>query len=141
MAAATAENPRPRTLFQTLVRLQNPFMKWLLRSPLHFMVSSAYTVITFTGRKSGMIYSTPIQYGQAGSTVWAVTNGTYRWWRNLRGGAPVSLRLRGHDVRGQATISEDPAQVASALAIIYPKVAPERFAGMKQEMVAVRIEL
>ena len=29
------------------------------------------------------------------------------WWRNLRGGAQVTLCLKGNTVRGQATASQD----------------------------------
>lgn len=38
-----------------------------------------------------------------------------RWWRNLRGGGPVVLRLRGRRVRGWAEVIKDtPAVVAGA---------------------------
>jgi hypothetical protein len=29
------------------------------------------------------------------------------WWRNLRGGAEVEVRLRGHRLRGQAKVVKD----------------------------------
>ncbi len=37
----------------------NPIMMWLLRSPLHGMLSSSTMIITYTGRKSGKMFSTP----------------------------------------------------------------------------------
>ena len=43
-------------------KLYNPLMKWLLRSPLHGVVSKMYLLVTFTGRKSGTVYSTPVEY-------------------------------------------------------------------------------
>ena len=39
-------------------------MKFILRSPLHGMVSKYLTLITFTGRKSGKNYTTPVSYSQ-----------------------------------------------------------------------------
>jgi hypothetical protein len=38
-----------------------------------------------------------------------------RWWRNLRGGAPVTVRLRGRDVGGLAEAVTDPAEVERVL--------------------------
>jgi hypothetical protein len=36
-----------------------------------------------------------------------------RWWRNLRGGAEVEIRLRGRRRRGQAEVVKDSAAVAT----------------------------
>ena len=37
-----------------------------------------------------------------------------RWWRNLRGGAPVGVRLRGEDRAGTADVVTDEAGMAAA---------------------------
>jgi len=37
------------------------------------------------------------------------------WWRNLDGGAPVELRLRGHRVAATAEAVRAPGEVAEAL--------------------------
>ena len=42
----------------------NAGMRFILRSPLHGMVSKTITLISFTGRKSGKAYSTPVSYSQ-----------------------------------------------------------------------------
>ena len=47
----------------------NPFMKWLLKSPLHGLVSSHYMLITVKGRKSGKLYTTPVEYGHDGDAL------------------------------------------------------------------------
>jgi len=92
----------------------NAMMKFILRSPLHGMVSKTITVISFTGRKSGKAYSTPVSYSQNGSTVTIFTHG--EWWKNLSGGAPVSLRIRGKDYNGQADVTvADKAAMAAGL--------------------------
>lgn len=80
----------------------NALMKFILRSPLHGMVSKTITVISFTGRKSGKLYSTPVSYSQNGSLVRIFTHG--EWYKNLTGGEPISLRIRGKDYTGKADV-------------------------------------
>jgi hypothetical protein len=94
-------------------------MKLVLRSPLHGMVSKMVLLITFTGRKSGKAYTTPVSYSQDGDQVTIFTHAT--WWKNLRGmrggtPTPVTLRLQGRDVRGLAEpVAEDKRAVAAGL--------------------------
>jgi deazaflavin-dependent oxidoreductase (nitroreductase family) len=91
-------------------------MKFVLRSPVHGMVSKTVLLITFTGRKSGKTYTTPVSYSQDGDQVYVFTHAT--WWRNLRRGTPtpVTLRLRGREVRGLAEpVAEDKQAVTAGL--------------------------
>ena len=67
-------------------------MKLLLRSPLHGLVSKRLMLLTMTGRKSGKQYSIPVGYTQVAETLYFGTNG--KWKNNLRGKAPVRVRLR-----------------------------------------------
>ena len=101
--------PVPPAVFEGLV---NPLMKLLLRSPLHFLASEALLLITFTGRKSGREYTTPVGYEQLDGTLYVTTQTDRVWWRNLRGGAEVSVRLRGEPRRGRAEVIEDDESVA-----------------------------
>ena len=92
----------------------NTIMKFVLRSPLHGMISKYLTLITFTGRKSGKTYITPVSYSREGAQVFIFTHA--KWWKNLVNGAPVTLRLRGQDVHGIAEpVAEDKAAVAEGL--------------------------
>lgn len=94
--------------------LLNPIMKATLKSPLHKFVSKEQMLITFTGRKSGKRYTTPVGYSMDGDTVLCFTQG--KWWKNLRGGAPVTLRIRGQDRQGQAqAIADDAPRVAEGI--------------------------
>jgi deazaflavin-dependent oxidoreductase (nitroreductase family) len=89
-------------------------MKFVLRSPLHGMVDKTVLLITFTGRKSGKTYSTPVDYSQDGDQVYIFTHAN--WWKNLRGGAPVRLLIRGQELQGWAeTVAEDKQAVAAGL--------------------------
>jgi hypothetical protein len=85
-------------------------MAALLRSPLHGLVSDSLMLITFTGRRSGDEYTTPVGYWVMDGTVIVTTHSP--WWRNLRGGRPVTLRLRGERRDGIATPHSDPETVA-----------------------------
>jgi len=53
-------------------------MKFVLRSPMHAMVSKSVLLITFTGRKSGKTYTTPVDYSQDGDQVYIFTHAN--WW-------------------------------------------------------------
>lgn len=45
-----------------LNRIANPVVTWLLRSSLHGILSGSTLLITVTGRKSGRIYTIPVNY-------------------------------------------------------------------------------
>ena len=47
----------------------NGIIKGLLRSPLHRLMSTSTLLITYTGRKSGQVYTTPVNYVQKGQDV------------------------------------------------------------------------
>ena len=92
----------------------NRLMSGLLRSPLHGVASRSVMLITFTGLKSGKSYTTPISYLREGYRVTAFTHAP--WYRNLAGGAPVTLNIKNKDYAGQAdVVVEDKGVVAEAL--------------------------
>ncbi len=99
----------------TVPPIVNRTMKFVLRSPLHGIVDKQILLITFTGRKSGKSYTTPVSYSQSGDQVVIFTHAD--WWKNLRGDASVSLRIRGVELQGVAEpIAEDKQAVAAGLA-------------------------
>ncbi len=95
----------------------NKMITWMLRSPLHGVVSKDIMLITVTGRKSGKKYTLPISYVREDDLVLCSTDRVGRkWWKNLRGGADVLLRLRGQDIAGRATvIDDDPEAIAKGI--------------------------
>lgn len=97
------------------LRIANPIMKLLLRSRLHGAASSQILLITVTGRKTGKRYTTPVNYVQNEEQLSVISHKHRTWWRNLRGGAPVLLHLRGEKVEAQATVIEDAEAVAERL--------------------------
>ncbi len=93
----------------------NQAMKFILRSPVHGMVSKSVLLISFTGRKSGKTYTTPVSYSQSGGEVMVFTHAN--WWKNLGASRPVKLRIQGRDYQGLAEpVAEDKQAIAAGLA-------------------------
>ena len=93
----------------------NPLLTTILRSPLHMMLSGNTLALTYAGRKSGKAYTTPVNYVRDGDCLLTTSYRTRTWWRNLRGEAPVSLRLQGHEVKATGRVIEDEPAVVEAL--------------------------
>jgi len=117
----------------TLMQFSNGFMKALLRSPLHGMMSANTLIITLTGRKTGKPVSTPVNYVEDGKQLIITSKPDRSWWRNARGGADAELQLRGRSVTGRAQVVEEPAAVAAQL-VRYFKHVPQfaKYSGIKQ---------
>lgn len=113
----------PESLFVVI----NPVMRTLLRSPIHFFWSKSLMLITFTGRKSGRRYTTPVRYVRVDGVVRCFTSVEHLWWRNLRGGALVSLRIEGKEAPYNAVaIDHDRQKIRAALQhylALYPQDA------------------
>lgn len=92
----------------------NSAMKLMLRSPVHGMVSKTILLISFSGRKSGKTYTTPVSYSQSGDQVFIFTHAD--WWKNLRSSPSVTLRIRGRELQGLAApVAKDKQAIAAAL--------------------------
>ncbi len=64
----------------------NSFMEWVLRTPvLQSWVGKELALLTFTGRRTGKTYTTPVSYQRDGDTVTMVTK------RARNGGATSRL--------------------------------------------------
>ncbi len=89
MATATSAQRRrpPKILFKFL----NPLFTLILRSPLHSPLSKRLLLLTFTGRRSGKQYTTPVGYAQVDDMLLLGTQSG--WSKNLHGGARVQIRL------------------------------------------------
>lgn len=99
-----------------MFRFLNPVVAALLRSPLHALMSGDVMLITVTGRRTGRRFTIPVSYTRDGGTVRCFTERQTKWWRNLRGGADVTLRVAGEDRNGRAqAIGDDPERISQAL--------------------------
>jgi deazaflavin-dependent oxidoreductase (nitroreductase family) len=93
----------------------NFFMKFLVNSPLHFLVGRNLAVITVTGRKSGRSIATPVNTLPVDGVLTVISQRDRTWWRNLRGEQVTGLRRSGKLVRMHASVIETPELVASKL--------------------------
>lgn len=115
---------RSENMRQWFQKIGNSFMRWLLRSPLHGIVSKNVALISVRGKKTGQWYRVPVNYQRQAGTVW-ITSYKYRsWWKNLRGGASVIVRILGVDFNGRAEVHESPHGVTEGLKT-YFRLAPE----------------
>jgi hypothetical protein len=93
------QHPRPPRPVRILA---NRIATTILRSPWHRMRSDRLLLLTFTGRKSGKEFTTPLRYAQEGETLRLTV--VYPWWRNLLGEVTVRVLLRGHVRTGTAEV-------------------------------------
>ena len=95
----------------------NPIVIRLLRSPLHGVMSASTALFTLRGRKSGRSITLPANYTVLEPGTLLSTSFRRRtWWRNLRGGADVTVRVGATDHAAHAVAVEDPAEIAAGLA-------------------------
>lgn len=63
------------------------------------------TTVSYTGRRSGRTFSTPVGYRRTGDevTITVMLADAKNWWRNFTGdGGPLTLDLDGGPVTGHA---------------------------------------
>src|SRR5437868_15446189 len=78
---------------QSAARYSSPFVRFVLATPLHRIMSSQLMLLRFTGRKTGRSYTTPVSYVLDGNSLLVPAGGA--WRRNLEAGPRASVRLRG----------------------------------------------
>lgn len=62
-------------------------------------------ILTVTGRRTGRRYEIPISYVADGAVVVCLTGIDNAWWKNLRGGADVTVLLQRQRFGGYAEAS------------------------------------
>jgi deazaflavin-dependent oxidoreductase (nitroreductase family) len=92
----------------------NDFVRFFLRTPLHIFMGNTM-LITVTGCKTGREYITPVGFYREGDVLWVISSRDRTWWRNLKGGAVVEMRIHGKDVRGFAEAILDEDEVANRI--------------------------
>ena len=97
----------------------NPIMIWLLRSPLHRLVSRSTMLVTYQGRKSGRQITLPVNYVRYGEQVLVLSVRKRAWWRNFRTPSPAVLRLQGRDLPVQGAVVQDEQELLAGLAAFF----------------------
>lgn len=126
-----------RKFFNTL---GNMVMKPLLVSPLHFLVSNHLLLLRFKGRKSGKLYATPVEYRQQGDELMIFTQQERKWWRNLIGGAAVTVILKGQAVAAVAEpFTAEQIPLGDLLRQMYPYLSNDRRAALEPHSVYIKV--
>ncbi|HET7089691.1 MAG TPA: nitroreductase/quinone reductase family protein [Anaerolineae bacterium] len=94
----------------------NFFMKAIISSPLHPLLGANFAVVTVEGRKTGRLYSTPVNAVKDGDIFTVVSLRSRSWWRNLRGGRPARLRASGKQYSVRGEVLESHGEVVDGLA-------------------------
>ncbi|MEV6768462.1 nitroreductase/quinone reductase family protein [Nocardia sp. NPDC051030] len=95
----------------TIVRGLNAGVVALTESSLlGGLMGRGFAVITYTGRRSGKSFSTPVNYRRSGDgiLIGVAMPDKKAWWRNfLDEGGAISIRFGGVDRTGHATARRD----------------------------------
>ncbi|MBA2754153.1 MAG: nitroreductase family deazaflavin-dependent oxidoreductase [Chloroflexia bacterium] len=122
-----------------LPRMANPFVRALLRSPLHGLLSHGVMLITVTGRRTGRPYTLPVQYIRRGDTIDIVSTGDRRWWRNVESGGQVMLRIGNETLIGAGSVLRGAA--AAEAAALLDGTALGRAARRTPNPVIIRVDV
>lgn len=88
----------------------NALVQPVLGSRFRWILDPVVATITWTGRRSGRVFSTPVLYRRRGDTVTigVAASEAKQWWRNFQGDAgPITIDLRGTLRQGHATARRD----------------------------------
>jgi hypothetical protein len=115
-----------------LLRIVNPMLRSLLRTPLAGSARKQLMVLSFTGRKTGRPYSLPVSAHMIDNNLYALTGAP--WKQNFRGGATAevvydgkSTTMRGELLRDRAVVSDLYLRCAQA----YGVQRAQRMIGLK----------
>src|SRR5881628_2120724 len=98
-------------VLQSVVRYFNPFMRLVLGSGAHRMMSGRLMLLSFTGRRTGRSYTTPVSYVREGTNLFVPGRGA--WWKNLTSGTARVLQGTWHVVTPE--VIREPVALSAVL--------------------------
>jgi hypothetical protein len=127
--------------------LVNPVVRRILASPVHDLLGSRVALLTITGRRTGRAFQVPVGIVEDGGGLVVLSRRDRRWWRNLRGGAELTMLAGGRRRPAHATVDRDVSRdevaglVARAYAAAGHPVTRERAAALARDRVVIRVVL
>ncbi|BBX65215.1 hypothetical protein MSAS_43890 [Mycobacterium saskatchewanense] len=115
-----------------VIRLVNPILGVLLRTPLAGPAGKQLMVLGFTGRKTGRQFSIPVSAHLIDGDLYALTGAA--WKQNFRDGAPARVVYGGRTIAMRGDLIRDPATVSELLlrcAESYGVRRAQRMIGLK----------
>ncbi len=95
---------------EAFLRVVNPILKLLLRTPFAGAARNQFMVVNFAGRKSGRHYSIPLSAHVIDDILYAMTGAT--WKNNFRDGATAQVLHDGKTTTMRGELITDNALVA-----------------------------
>lgn len=115
-SSARAGRTAPLPVRSRIMRAVNVPMRAILGLPFPTPPGGNLMLLTYTGRKTGKTYRVPVSYARDGDAL--LTPGGGRWTLGLRGGNPVTLRLRGRDLTARPELVTDQVEVERLIGVI-----------------------
>lgn len=114
-----------------MLRVMNPVMRLLLRTPLAGPARNQLMVVTVRGRKTGRQYAIPLSAHRIDNTLYALSDA--RWKNNFRDGAPAEVLHDGKTTTMRGELIEDRTIVAN----LYHRCAESYGAKRAQRMMGL----
>ncbi|TFH37056.1 MAG: hypothetical protein E4G99_03440 [Anaerolineales bacterium] len=115
----------------------NRLIGWLLRSPLHRLISGSTVVLGIKGVKSGRQYNIPVSFVEVQALqprrLLVTSHRDRTWWRNLREKVEIQLTFHGKTGRASAQVMESIEDVAESFKL-YFQVSPASARFFKIEL-------
>ncbi|MEV4235169.1 nitroreductase/quinone reductase family protein [Nocardia sp. NPDC050408] len=108
-------------------RIGDAVVRFILRSPLHPLLSKKLLIITVSGRKTGREYANPVGYAEHEGHLLIGTAAS--WRQNLIPNTPVRILLRGTNIQAtHEVITDEPRAVTLYREILTQNPTHGRFA-------------
>ncbi|MCV7435514.1 PNPOx family protein [Mycolicibacterium bacteremicum] len=108
---------------ELLLRIVNPTLKFVLRTPLGGLIGD-FMLVSFTGRKTGRRYATPVSAHRLDGALYVLLEA--QWKHNFRGGADAQVSYRGKTTTMRGELIDDPAAVAALAERIATSYGPKK---------------
>lgn len=113
-----------------MLSVVNPTLKFLLKTPLGGLIGD-FMLVSFTGRKSGRKYATPVSAHQLDGSLYVVLEA--QWKHNFRDGADAQVSFRGKTRTMHGELITDRtavAEICERVATSYGAKKAQRQMGM-----------
>ncbi len=103
-------------LLKPFLVIGNAFVRWILRTRAHRLLSRSVVLLEIKGRRSGRTYLVPVSYKPADYGITIMTYRRRMWWRNLLGSDEIPIYLRGSRILATPeVVSEDREAIGNGL--------------------------
>jgi hypothetical protein len=117
---------------EAMLRVVNPILRFLLRTPVMGAARKQLMVVSFSGRKTGRQYSIPVSAHRIDNDLYALTAAP--WKQNFRDGAPAEVLHDGKTTTMRGELIQDRAAVAD----LYRRCAESYGAKRAQRMLGLK---